>query len=58
MVRTATRDACAVDDPIIYREEVVALLFAVNDISKSLVVIEQLLKEDDGGEPEEEEDDA
>jgi hypothetical protein len=42
-----------IDESVVTREEVVALLFAVNDISATLVRIERLLEEDDG-----EEDDA
>jgi hypothetical protein len=41
------------DEPVIAREEVVALLFNVSDIAASLATIERLLEEDDG----EEEDD-
>jgi hypothetical protein len=39
-----------VADPFIEREEVVALLFAVNDIARSLERIEGLLGGDDGEE--------
>jgi hypothetical protein len=42
-----------VEEPVIERAEVVALLFNVSDIAKSLEHIERLLGEDDG----EEEDD-
>ncbi|HZR96490.1 MAG TPA: hypothetical protein VFA56_12400 [Gaiellaceae bacterium] len=42
------------DEPVIERAEVVALLFNVSDIAASLEQIEQLLGEDDG----EEEDDG
>jgi hypothetical protein len=41
-------------EPVIERDEVVALLFNVSDIAASLEQIEQLLGEDDG----EEEDDG
>ena len=43
-----------VDEPVIHRAEVVALLFNVSDIASSLEQIERLLGEDDG----EEEDDT
>jgi hypothetical protein len=39
-----------VDEPVIYRDEVVALQFTLNDISRTLVRIEELLGEDDGEE--------
>jgi hypothetical protein len=39
-----------VEEPVIYREEVVALLFRVSDIAESLEHIETLLEEDDGEE--------
>jgi hypothetical protein len=39
-----------VDEPMIERAEVVALLFNVSDIASSLVTIERLLEEDDGEE--------
>jgi hypothetical protein len=42
------------EQPTIHREEVVGLLFAVNDISRTLSRIEELLRDDDS----EEEDDA
>jgi hypothetical protein len=46
-----------VTEPVIERGEVVALLFAVNDISVSLEKIRRLLgEEDDDGEEEEEAD--
>lgn len=35
-------------EPLIERHEVVALLFAVNDINAALERIEELLREDDG----------
>jgi hypothetical protein len=38
------------DEPLIERAEVVALLFNVSDIASSLDRIEQLLGEDDGEE--------
>jgi hypothetical protein len=47
-------DSSVVDDPVIERAEVVALLCNVSDIARSLERIEQLLEEDDG----EEEDDG
>jgi hypothetical protein len=37
-----------VSEVLIERDEIVALLFAVNDISATLVRIERLLREDDG----------
>lgn len=37
-------------ESLIERAEIVALLFAVNDISATLVRIEELLQEDDGEE--------
>jgi len=37
-------------DPLIEREEVVALLFNVSDIASALERIERLLEEDDGEE--------
>jgi hypothetical protein len=43
-----------VEEPVIERAEVVALLFNVSDIARSLARIERLLGEDDG----EEEDDG
>jgi hypothetical protein len=39
-----------VDEPLIERAEVVALLFNVSDIVSSLARIERLLGEDDGEE--------
>ena len=38
------------DEPVIYREEVVALLFNVSDIADSLAKINTLLGGDDGEE--------
>jgi hypothetical protein len=38
------------EEPMIERAEVVALLFNVSDIAQSLNRIEQLLEEDDGEE--------
>jgi hypothetical protein len=38
----------AVDERVIEREEVVALLFAVNDISATLTRIETLLEDENG----------
>ena len=40
-------------EPVIYREEVTAILFTVTDISVKLSQIIDLLKEDDGEEEEE-----
>jgi hypothetical protein len=42
----------SVSDPVIEREEVVALLFSINDIAATLERIEQLIGEDDGEEEE------
>jgi hypothetical protein len=39
-----------VAEPVIYREEVVALLFNVSDIAVALGEIQELLEEDDGEE--------
>jgi len=50
--RRAKRDAVGVPEPVIEREEVVALLFNVSDIVKVLRSIEGLLEEDDGEEEE------
>lgn len=50
----AGADPPVVEEPIIERAEVVALLFNVSDIASSLEQIERLLGEDDG----EEEDDG
>jgi hypothetical protein len=47
-------DPSSMDEPVIAREEVVALLFNVSDMARSLEKIERALGEDDG----EEEDDA
>jgi hypothetical protein len=44
------RKAVALADPVIYREEAVALLFNVSDIVAALERIELLLEEDDGEE--------
>jgi hypothetical protein len=46
----AEADASFVEEPVIERAEVVALLFNVSDIASSLDRIEQLLGEDDGEE--------
>jgi hypothetical protein len=43
-------DPSSMDEPVIERAEVVALLFNVSDIASSLDRIEQLLGEDDGEE--------
>jgi hypothetical protein len=39
-----------VDEPVIYREEIVALQFTSNDICRTLVRIERLLGDDDSDE--------
>jgi hypothetical protein len=36
-----------VDEPVIYRDEVVALQFTLNDVSATLLQIERLLGEDE-----------
>jgi hypothetical protein len=41
-----------VAEPVIEREEVVALLFNLSDIAATLTRIEHLLEEDDDGEEE------
>lgn len=41
-------------EPLIYREEVTAILGAIADMVVELRAIRQLLREDDGGEEEEE----
>jgi hypothetical protein len=41
---------CVMADPLIEREETVALLFNVSDIASALERIERLLEEDDGEE--------
>jgi hypothetical protein len=51
-VRGRGKDAPAVADPVIEREEVVALLFNVSDIAATLSRIERLLEEEDDGEEE------
>jgi hypothetical protein len=43
-----------VDEPVIYREEAVGLLFNVSDIMNTLVRIERLLGGDDGEEEDDE----
>ena len=45
-------------EPIVYREEVTAMLFAVADINANVRAIRSLLEEDDGGEESSPEDDA
>jgi hypothetical protein len=45
-------DALGMAEPVIQREEVVALLFNVSDIVAALSRIERLLKEEDDGEEE------
>jgi len=42
-----------VDEPVIYREEAVALLFTVTVVVATLLSIERLLKDDDGEETDE-----
>ena len=42
-------DSVGVPEPVIERDEVVALLFNVSDIVDVLERIENLLKDDDGG---------
>jgi hypothetical protein len=51
-VGTLAEDAPAVAEPVIEREEVVALLFNASDIVAALSRIERLLKEEDDGEEE------
>jgi hypothetical protein len=46
----AEADPSPVEEPLIERAGVVALLFNVSDISSSLATIERLLEEDDGEE--------
>jgi hypothetical protein len=50
--RGRATDAAAVAEPVIERDEVVALLFNVSDIVAALSRIERLLEEDDDGEEE------
>ena len=45
--RPTTRDAPVVTEPVIYREEVVRLLFGVYDISETLKKMYTLLAEED-----------
>ena len=45
--------AVGVDEPLITRDEIVALLFNVSDISVAIVSIEKLLKGEDGEERDE-----
>ena len=42
-------------EPVIHREEVVGLLFTVNDMSEAIREIRDALVEDDDGEEEEDE---
>jgi hypothetical protein len=42
-----------VDETLLSRDEVVGLLFTVNDVSLSLIRIEALLKDDDAEEDDE-----
>jgi hypothetical protein len=46
----AEPQALEVDDALIHRAEVIALLFSVRDIAVTLSRIERLLEEDDGEE--------
>jgi hypothetical protein len=51
----AERDALSVAEPVIYREEVVRLLFTVYDMSELLSDIRDvLLEEEDNGDEEDE----
>jgi hypothetical protein len=50
--RSRAKNASAVTEPAIEREEVVALLFNVSDIAATLSRIERLLEEGDDGEEE------
>jgi len=43
------------DEPVVSRDEAVALLFKVNDIAETLLRIERLLQENDGEEKEDDE---
>jgi hypothetical protein len=47
------RHAQLIEEAVITREELVALLFNVSDIAASLARIERLLEEDDGEEDDE-----
>jgi hypothetical protein len=49
-VVSSSAQAVSVADPVIYREEVAALLFNVSDIVAALSRIEKLIGEDDGEE--------
>lgn len=50
--RGPAADAPVVTEPVIEREEVVALLFNVSDIAATVSRIERLLEEEDDGEEE------
>jgi hypothetical protein len=50
--RSRAKNALAVVEPVIEREEVIALLFNVSDIAATLSRIERLLEEEDDGEEE------
>jgi hypothetical protein len=50
--RPASREADRIDEEVIYRHEVVALLFNVSDVARSIERIEALLGGDDGEEEE------
>lgn len=47
---SAEADAWSVEEPVIERAEVVALLFNVSDIARAVARIQRLLEEDDGEE--------
>jgi hypothetical protein len=49
------RDALFVTEPVIYREEVVRLLFTMYDMSTALHDIRSVLAEEDDGEEEDDE---
>jgi hypothetical protein len=47
LARAAARDAFGVDDALVSRREIAALLFNVSDVARSLLAIEKLLGGDD-----------
>ena len=49
------RDPGSVAEPVIHREEVVGLLFTLNDMSTALREIHDVLVEEDDGEEEDDE---
>jgi hypothetical protein len=51
------RDDRAVDPPVVYREEVTAILITLGDINVNIREIRELLEEEYGGEEEAPEDD-